>query len=96
VRDRASFSFALVSIAAVLDVSGGRVRDVRLALGGVAHRPWRARAAEQVLRGEPATAAAFEVAAAAALAGASPLAGNAFKVPLARALIVDALEALSR
>jgi xanthine dehydrogenase YagS FAD-binding subunit len=63
VRDRASYAFALVSVAAALEIEGGSVRDVRLALGGVAHRPWRARTAEAGLRGQPATEAAFRRAA---------------------------------
>jgi xanthine dehydrogenase YagS FAD-binding subunit len=91
VRDRASYAFALVSVAAALDVADGVVRDVRLALGGVAHRPWRARAAEAALRGTPATAESFRRAAEAELADARPLPGNAFKVPLARNTIVRTL-----
>lgn len=84
VRDRASFAFALVSVAAALHVEDGRVRDVRLALGGVAHRPWRATVAEQQLRDAPATERNFGRALDAELATARPLAGNAFKVVLAR------------
>jgi xanthine dehydrogenase YagS FAD-binding subunit len=91
VRDRASYAFALVSVAAALHVEGGVVRDVRLALGGVAHKPWRALRAEESLRGGPATAERFAVAAAAELAQAQPLPGNAFKVPLARNVIVRVL-----
>jgi xanthine dehydrogenase YagS FAD-binding subunit len=91
VRDRASYAFALVSVAAALDVADGVVRDVRLALGGVAHRPWRAWHAEAALRGAPATSEAFRQAAEAELAAAQPLPGNAFKIPLARNLIVRTL-----
>jgi xanthine dehydrogenase YagS FAD-binding subunit len=91
VRDRASYAFALVSVAAALDVADGVVRDVRLALGGVAHKPWRAGKAEAALRGAPATEAQFRRAAEAELADAAPLPGNAFKVPLARNLIVRTL-----
>jgi xanthine dehydrogenase YagS FAD-binding subunit len=91
VRDRASYAFALVSVAAALDVAGGVVRDVRLALGGVAPKPWRAARAEAVLRGAPATEEVFGRAAEAELADAQPLPGNAFKVPLARNVIVRAL-----
>src|SRR5262249_44758271 len=91
VRDRASFAFALVSVAAALDVADGVVRDARLALGGVAPVPWRARQAEAVLRGAPATVESFEGAAHAELAAAQPLPGNAFKVPLARRVIVRTL-----
>lgn len=91
VRDRASYAFALVSVAAALDVAGGTVRDVRVALGGVAHKPWRAWALEAALRGAPATEDAFRHAADAELAQAQPLAQNAFKVPLARNVIVRTL-----
>jgi len=91
VRDRASYAFALVSVAAALDVAGGVVRDVRIALGGVAHKPWRATRAEDALRGGPATAEAFGRAAEAELAHAKPLEQNAFKLPLARNVIVRTL-----
>jgi xanthine dehydrogenase YagS FAD-binding subunit len=91
VRDRASYAFALVSVAAALDVEDGLVRDVRLALGGVAHVPWRASAAEAVLRGAPATMETFHRAADAELAQARPLLENAFKIPLARNVIVRTL-----
>ena len=90
-RDRASYAFALVSVAAALRVEDGVVADVRLALGGVAHRPWRATAAEQALRGRPATEDAFTAAADAELAAATPLRDNGFKVPLARNLVVRTL-----
>lgn len=96
VRDRASFAFALVSVAAALDVRDGAVADVRVALGGVAHMPWRALRAEAMLRGGPATPDAFRAAADAELAAAQPLPGNAFKVPLARNTIVNVLTALAR
>lgn len=89
VRERASFAFALVSVAAALDVAAdGTVRDCRLALGGVAHGPWRARRAEAALRGAPATGESYARAAEAELAAALPLRDNAYKVPLARNLIV--------
>ncbi|HZO92375.1 MAG TPA: xanthine dehydrogenase family protein subunit M [Candidatus Baltobacteraceae bacterium] len=95
VRDRASYAFALVSVAAALDVEGGTVRDVRLALGGVAHRPWRATRAEDVLRGAPANAETFAHAADAELAAAQPLRDNAFKVTLAKRVIARALTDLA-
>jgi xanthine dehydrogenase YagS FAD-binding subunit len=91
VRDRASYAFALVSVAAALDVADGVVRDVRIALGGVAPVPWRATKAEAVLRGKPATEALFRRAADAELADAQPLPGNAFKIPLARNTLVRTL-----
>jgi xanthine dehydrogenase YagS FAD-binding subunit len=91
VRDRASYAFGVVSVAAALDVDGGVVRRARLALGAVAPLPWRARAAERVLAGRPATAEWFGRAADAELAGADPLPGNAFKVTLVRNVVVDML-----
>jgi xanthine dehydrogenase YagS FAD-binding subunit len=91
VRDRASYAFALVSVAAALDVNDGVVRDVRIALGGVAPKPWRARHAEAALRGAPATEASFRAAAEAELAQARPLPDNTFKVPLAGNVIVRTL-----
>ena len=91
VRDRASYAFALVSVAAALDVMNGTVRDARIALGGVAHMPWRAFRAEDVLRGAPATEETFQRAAEAELADAQPLPGNAFKVPLTRNVLVRTL-----
>ncbi|GAA3741027.1 xanthine dehydrogenase family protein subunit M [Plantactinospora mayteni] len=84
VRDRASYAFALVSVAAAVDMTDGIVRDVRIALGGVAPKPWRASRAEELLRGGPAREDRFRAAAEAELAEAVPLPGNAFKVPLAR------------
>jgi xanthine dehydrogenase YagS FAD-binding subunit len=96
VRDRSSFAFALVSVAAALDVDDkGNVRDVRLALGGVAHKPWRAAAAEQVLRGAPASEENFRRAAEAELKDAVGLAGNAFKIELAKRVIVNTLQKLA-
>src|SRR5206468_222280 len=94
VRDRSSYAFALISVAAALDVDGGAVRDVRLALGGVAHKPWRALKAEAALRGQPATLENFRAAAAAELAGAQPLRDNAFKIGLAQRTLVAVLENL--
>jgi xanthine dehydrogenase YagS FAD-binding subunit len=92
VRERASYAFALVAVAAALAVTDdGLVRDVRLALGGVAHKPWRAWKAEAALRGAPATEERFLRAAEAELAAAQPLPGNAFKVPLARNTLVRTL-----
>ena len=91
VRDRASYAFALVSVAAAIDVVDDMVRDVRIAFGGVAHVPWRARKAEAVLRGARATEEAFRRAADAELADAQPLRENAFKVSLARNTLVRVL-----
>ncbi len=95
VRERASFSFAVVSVAAALDVSSGEIRDVRIALGGVAHKPWRASRAEEALRGEPATRESFARAADAELEEARPLRDNAYKLPLVRNLIVRTLGELT-
>ncbi|MEV0310876.1 FAD binding domain-containing protein [Nonomuraea fuscirosea] len=95
VRERSSFAFALVSVAAVLDVRDGAVAGCRIALGGVAHVPWRAERAEQALIGGPATGEAFLQAAETELERAGPLPRNAYKVPLARNLIVATLEELA-
>jgi xanthine dehydrogenase YagS FAD-binding subunit len=95
VRERASYAFALVSVAAALDVEDGVVRDVRVALGGVAHKPWRATKAEEALRGEPANEANFRAAADIELEDAEPLRDNAFKIPLARNVITRTLLELS-
>ncbi|NED85793.1 xanthine dehydrogenase family protein subunit M [Streptomyces sp. SID11233] len=94
-RDRASFAFALASVAVVLHVRDGRTEHAALAFGGLAHRPWRARAAEEILRGGPATEGTYEAAVDAELAAARPLRDNAFKVTLARRLAVDALAELT-
>ncbi|QGZ64069.1 FAD binding domain-containing protein [Paraburkholderia acidisoli] len=90
VRDRASYAFALVSVASALQLDGNRVRTARIALGGVAHRPWRASLAEQHLTGRTLDEATLREAAAAELAQARPLDGNAFKVGLAQRAIVRA------
>ena len=94
VRDRASYAFALVSVAVAAHIEAGSVRDVRVAFGGLAPRPWRARAAEEVLRGAPAIAQIAARAAEAELAAARPLAGNAFKVSLARGALIAAMREL--
>jgi xanthine dehydrogenase YagS FAD-binding subunit len=95
VRERASYAFALVSVAAAVDVEDGAILDARIALGGVAHKPWRARAAEDVLREAPATEESFRGAVDAELAEAQPLRDNAFKVPLARNTLVAVLRDLT-
>lgn len=82
-------------MAAALEVDGGVVRDARIALGGVAHKPWRARRAEETLRGAPATEDSFGAAADAELAGGRPLPGNAFKRPMARNTLVAVLRDLT-
>ena len=89
-RDRASFAFALVSVAAALEMDGDTVRDARIALGGVAHKPWRAREVEKALIGQRLTADALATAANAAVADAKAYRHNAFKVKLAPAAIVRA------
>jgi xanthine dehydrogenase YagS FAD-binding subunit len=92
VRERASFAFALVSVAAVIDVGDdGSVRDCAIALGGVAHVPWRTRTAEDALRGGPADEDAFARAADAELGAAQPLRDNGYKVGLARNVMVRTL-----
>jgi xanthine dehydrogenase YagS FAD-binding subunit len=96
VRERRSYAFALVSVAAALDPGDdGTVADVRLALGGVAHVPWRALRAEEVLRGGPAEESAFAAALDRELEAAAPLADNAYKVGLARNVAVRVLADLA-
>jgi xanthine dehydrogenase YagS FAD-binding subunit len=95
VRDRASYAFALVSVAAALAIEDGKISEIRLALGGVAHKPWRASVAEELLRGKPATPENFAIAAAAELAPAKPLKHNAFKIELAKRTIALVLSDLS-
>lgn len=90
-RDRASYAFALISVAAALDIGGDRIRGARLAMGGVAHKPWRLATVEQFLVGKPATAETFQQAATLALTGAQPLQSNTFKVELSKRAIVRAL-----
>jgi len=91
VRERTSYAFALVSAAAGLVIEAGTIKQARLALGGVAAKPWRARAAEAVLAGARAEPSAFRQAADAALAEAKPSGDNAFKIELARRIILRAL-----
>ena len=91
-RDRASYAFALVSVAAALDVRGGIVHDAAIALGGVAHKPWRRAEAEAALIGRAPGDAAFGAAADVLLQGARPASQNGFKVALARRAIVRALQ----
>jgi xanthine dehydrogenase YagS FAD-binding subunit len=95
VRERASYAFALVSVAAALRVTDGVIEEARIALGGVAHAPWRAREAEARLVGQPPTEESFTAAAEAELAAARPLRDNAYKVPLARNVIVRTLAELA-
>ncbi|MFH9174665.1 FAD binding domain-containing protein [Streptomyces albogriseolus] len=95
VRERASYAFAIGSVAAALEVDDGVICDARLALGAVASRPWRARLAERILVGAPATAEYFAVAADAELAAARPLPHNGYKVTLLRNLVVAVLTELA-
>jgi xanthine dehydrogenase YagS FAD-binding subunit len=90
-RDRLSYAFALVSVAVGLDLDGDLIGKARLALGGVAHKPWRDPAAEALLVGKPADQASFAAAADLILQGAKGYAHNAFKIDLARRAIVRAL-----
>jgi len=91
VRDRASYEFALAAAGVALVITDGVIRDARVALGGLATVPWRSRAAEDVLRGAPATPETCAAAAEAALRGASARPGNAFKVELGKRTVVRAL-----
>lgn len=95
VRDRASYAFAVASVAAAVDVADGVVRDARLAFGALAPKPWRATVAEAALRGQPPTEAAFRAAVEAELAAAEPLADNAFKLPLVTNVAVSLLTDLT-
>jgi xanthine dehydrogenase YagS FAD-binding subunit len=95
VRDRASYAFALVAVAAAIELDGATVTDVRLALGGVATKPWRAWTAEAALKGKPATADNFRAAAEAELDGAKSLRDNGFKIQLAKRTIIAVLNELS-
>lgn len=94
-RDRASYAFALASAAVALDISNGTIRAARIALGGVATKPWRSTAAERVLVGKRPTEATFRSAADAALTGAVPRKDNGFKVELAKRTLVRALTEVS-
>lgn len=96
VRDRASYAFALVSVAAAVEMDGNRIADVRIAFGGVAHKPWRATKAEAALRGGPATRQAFMDAAAAEFADARPLRDNGFKPALASRTLAAVLAELTK
>ncbi|NET00958.1 MAG: xanthine dehydrogenase family protein subunit M [Sphaerospermopsis sp. SIO1G1] len=90
-RDRTSYSFALVSVAAAIEVTGDKIKDVRLAMGGVAHKPWRAMDAEKYLVGKSADIDSFTQAANIALQGAKPLAHNGFKIEMTKRAIRRAL-----
>ena len=92
VRDRASYAFALVSVAAALELNGNTISNARLAMGGVAHKPWRLNEAEKALRGKPVTEATFQQAADIAMRGAKAYKYNAFKLKLAPNSIVQALK----
>jgi xanthine dehydrogenase YagS FAD-binding subunit len=91
VRDRQSYAFALISVAAGLELDGATIKSAGLALGGVAHKPWRSAEAEHALTGQPATAETFKKAADLLVAGAKPARQNAFKIELAKQNIVRAL-----
>ncbi|WP_375510227.1 FAD binding domain-containing protein [uncultured Nostoc sp.] len=90
-RDRTSYAFALVSVAAAVDLAGEQIQNVRLAMGGVAHKPWRSKEAEKFLIGKSANTATFQQAAEIALQEAKPLTHNSFKVDLAKRAIRRAL-----
>jgi xanthine dehydrogenase YagS FAD-binding subunit len=92
VRDRASYAFALVSVAAALELDGDTVRDVRIVLGGVAHKPWRATEAENAVRGQTLSEDVLARAGAAAVAGAQGYGHNGFKIELAQRAVVRALQ----
>ena len=94
IRERASYAFALVSVAAALDIdANGRIRDARVVLGSVAHKPWRSRGAERQLVGNPGDVAALRAAAQEAMQDAKAFEHNHYKVELSRRAIVAALQA---
>ncbi|MBV9958577.1 MAG: xanthine dehydrogenase family protein subunit M [Acidobacteria bacterium] len=95
VRDRAQYAFALVSVAAALEIKGGKIAAARLAMGGVAHKPWRALEAEKILTGAQASAQTFKAAAEAALQGATAQKHNAFKIEMAKRAVVRVLNGLA-
>ena len=90
-RDRTSYSFALISVAAALELDQGKIVQARLAMGGVAHKPWRLEAVEQFLVGKPALVDIFQEAAEIALGDAQPLAYNGFKIEMSKRAIRRAL-----
>ena len=96
VRDRATYAFALVSVAAILELEDGMIKSARVALGGVAHKPWRATKAEQMLLGKKAGRPAFTAAANAELAGAKGYRYNTFKIELAKRAITQALTTVAK
>jgi len=96
VRDRASYAFALVSVAAIVDSAGGRIRSARLAFGGLAQKPWRVAQAEQTLANTSANTASFNAAANAVLDGARGFGGNDFKIPLTRRTLQSVLAETTR
>ncbi|MDB5483413.1 MAG: xanthine dehydrogenase [Caulobacteraceae bacterium] len=96
VRDRASYAFALVSVAAVVDTSGGRIRSARFAFGGLAPKPWRIGTSEEVLANAAASASSFNAAANIVLRGARGYGGNDFKIPLARRTLSAVLAQATR
>lgn len=96
VRDRASYAFALVSVAAIVDSARGRIRSVRLAFGGLAHKPWRITQAEETLANAAADPTSFNAAANAVLDGARGFGGNDFKIPLTRRTLHGVLAEISR
>jgi xanthine dehydrogenase YagS FAD-binding subunit len=91
IRDRRSYAFALVSVAAALELEGDAIKDVRLALGGVAHKPWRDQEAESFLKGKTADVSNFASVAEIIMRDAKPLTHNAFKIELAKRAIIRAL-----
>ncbi|HVF96037.1 MAG TPA: FAD binding domain-containing protein, partial [Flavisolibacter sp.] len=91
VRDRSSYAFALISVAAAVEIGGSEIKGARIAMGGVAHKPWRAMEAEKFLVGKPPTEASFKEGAAIAMKGAKPLEHNLYKIELGKKAIVRAL-----
>ena len=95
VRDRASYAFALISVAVAMELEGTTIKDIRLAMGGVAHKPWRLKEAEEMLKGKQASVENFKMAAELAMKGAKAYQYNAFKLKLAPNTMVQALKTAS-
>ncbi len=96
IRDRASYAFALVSVAAALKLSGNTIKNARLAMGGVAHKPWRLSSVEKFLVGKPATKETFTAAAEMAMEGAATFGQNNFKIKMGKAAVAETLQQASQ
>lgn len=96
IRDRTSYAFALVSVAVALEISGGNISNAKLAMGGVAHKPWRLTAVEKFVMGKPANKETFATAANMAMEGATTFGQNNFKIKMGKAAVAEALQQASQ